>query len=246
MIARDTGCVRTEASVADEITPTSVVATPTAIPGFMNDSPDNRHVFVVGPDAEKRRALGDLLQNRDFAAIDCVDANGLVDRLHGVKSGCVLVDISELRFDGLDGLADLRRRRPDVPVVLVAGSRQAASAVALLQSPNIDIVSCPDGQASVVLRSVENAFDSTDDAVDPADTLKDIKKDSLLSQLSPRERDVLILLVEGKQNKAVAHDLGISPRTVEVHRSRLMRRLNVSSFAELIRFALEAGVGKPQ
>jgi two-component system response regulator FixJ len=78
--------------------------------------------------------------------------------------------------------------------------------------------------------------------VSTGDVLAEMHRKTVLEKLSPRELEVLKLLISGHQNKSIAHTLGISPRTVEVHRARMMRRLGVASFAELIRLAVEAEI----
>ena len=91
-------------------------------------------------------------------------------------------------------------------------------------------------QAKDVLDTIERVLEAS------SSTVTNAKDDALLSKLSKREVEVLSLLVQGKQNKVVARELEISPRTVEVHRARIMQRLEATSFAELVRLAVMSGL----
>jgi two-component system response regulator FixJ len=121
------------------------------------------------------------------------------------------------------------------PVVMMSGFADVSMAVKAMQSGASEFVEKP-FQAKDVLDTIERVLEAS------SSTVTNAKADALLSKLSKREVEVLSLLVQGKQNKVVAHELEISPRTVEVHRARIMQRLEATSFAKLVRLAVMSGL----
>ena len=200
-------------------------------------------IYVLGSSSEGRKRLSAALEKSAYTAVDCDSPKRLLENLQTVELSCVVIDISNVRIDGLEMLAELKARRPDIPVVLVASTDQLSATMQALQSPNVEFIGNFHIDPAEFLNAVKRVM-TGDDLLSTGDILQEVKRQDITKQLSPRECDVLKLLVRGHQNKAVAHELGISPRTVEVHRSRLMRRLKVTSFAELIRVAIEAGFGR--
>lgn len=212
---------------------------PTATLPIMTATEPNP-VYVLGSSSEGRKRLSAFLERSAYQAVDCDSPKRMLESLDTEEPSCVVIDVSNLRIDGLEMLAELKARRPDIPVVLVASTDQLSATMSALKSSNVEFVGNFHNDPGEFLSAVKRVM-TGDDLVSTGDILQEVRRLDITKQLSPRECDVLKLLVRGNQNKAVAHELGISPRTVEVHRSRLMRRLKVTSFAELIKVAIEAG-----
>lgn len=204
----------------------------------------HRAVHVIDDDAV-RRAIGMLLRSADVSFVAHASAAAFLDAMAAgpeMPIGCVLTDV---RMPEMDGLALLRRLRQlgfPAPVVVMTAHGDIATAVQAMKDGAADFIEKPfDGE--VLLASVRAAFAAAAAPdPDPERMAQNGQAEAAarLAALSAREREVLDLLVAGKSNKMVAQDLGLSPRTVEVHRARLMARLGVRSFAEAVRLAVQA------
>ena len=201
-----------------------------------------RAVHVVDDDDAVRRALAMLFRSAGIPAETHPSGLAFLEALPsltGAAVGCVLTDV---RMPGLDGLQLLRRLQDHGlpwPVVVMTAHGDVSTAVRAMRAGAVDFVEKPfDDEA--LLATIEAALKppQASGAAGAADAA------ARIAALSPRERDVLDLLLAGKPNKLIARDLGLSPRTVEVHRRRLMARLGVGSLAEAVRLAVQAGLGR--
>jgi two-component system response regulator FixJ len=201
----------------------------------------NLVVHVVDDDEAVRRSLALLLGSFGHATATYESAEALLAALEGLLPGCIIVDI---RMPGMDGIAmqeELTRRGCRLPVVVVTGHGDVAHAVRAMKSGALDFIEKPYSEDDI-LRAVNTALARLHDAQQQAAATEAAA--SRIAGLTPRERDVLRLLVEGRPNKVIAHQLGISPRTVEIHRANVMEKLGCRSLAEAVRLALAAGFGK--
>lgn len=196
-------------------------------------------VHVVDDDEAVRRAVAMLLRSADFGAEAYPSGMALLDALSSAVEGrtdCVLTDIRMPGLDGLELLRCLKARGFRWPVVVMTAHGDVPTAVRAMKAGASDFIEKPfDDEA---LLAVIGA--AVDKAQAPAVAVKAAAR---IAQLSPREREVLDLLMAGKSNKVIARDLGLSPRTVEIHRARLMTRLGVGSLAEAVRIAVRAERG---
>jgi two-component system response regulator FixJ len=142
-------------------------------------------------------------------------------------------------MDGLELQATLAERKIPLPVVVMTGQSDVQSAVRAMKAGAVDFVEKPYTD-EVLLGAIEAALARADRADGNREIVEAVL---LIATLSPREREVLEALVAGRPNKVIAFDLGISVRTVEVHRSRMMERLGVRQFAEAVRLAVLAKFG---
>ena len=204
--------------------------------------PASRTVHVVDDDAAVRPALAMLFRSAGVPVETHPSGSAFLEALpylHGDAVGCVLTDV---RMPGLDGLELLRRLKQGGfrrPVVVMTAHGDVAMAVRAMKAGAVDFVEKPfDDEA--LLAATEAALGTPQaSGVAGADDAAE-----RIALLSTREREVLDLLVAGKPNKLIARDLGLSPRTVEVHRARLMARLRVGSLAEAVRLAVHAELGQ--
>jgi two-component system response regulator FixJ len=202
--------------------------------------PDTAHpvVHIVDDDEAVRRSLALLLNSCGHASATYDSAETFLAALDGAPPGCVIIDI---RMPGMDGLAlqrELRRRDSDLPVVIVTGHADVSLAVLAMKAGAVDFIEKPYSDRDL-LRAVNAALIRLQDARQHEAAAHSAAVRMAL--LTPRERDVLRLLVSGCANKVIAHELGISPRTVEIHRANVMDKLGSKSVAEAVRTALLSG-----
>jgi two-component system response regulator FixJ len=196
-------------------------------------------VHIVDDDEAVRRSLALLLGSCGHATETYRSAEAFLGALHSLSPGCAIVDIRMPGMDGLSLQTELARRGVLLPVVVVTGHADVALAVRAMKAGAVDLVEKPFSDQEL-LRAVGDALARVADAhVQDANTKAAIAR---IATLTARERDVLLRLVEGRPNKVIAHELGISPRTVEIHCANVMEKLGCRSLAEVVRIALTAGV----
>jgi FixJ family two-component response regulator len=195
----------------------------------------DRTIYVVDDDAGVRRSLEQLLNAEGFAVMSFASAAAFLDVAPRLLPGCVLLDIRMPEMDGLELHVRLRDLGVALPVVIMTGHGDVPMAVKSMKAGAVDFLEKPYSDTDL-LGAIETALrrggsEGDRDVIEAA---------RLIASLSPREREVLDALTSGRPNKLIAFDLGISVRTVEVHRSRMMRRLGVRQFAEAVRIAVLA------
>ncbi|OKO72635.1 response regulator FixJ [Bradyrhizobium sp. NAS96.2] len=198
-----------------------------------------RTILVIDDDPAMRDSLAFLLDVNGFAVTSYETATDFLDHLAGGTVDCI---VSDIRMPGMSGLELVRKLKADAvacPVILMTGHGDVALAVEAMKAGAVDFIEKP-FEDEALLRAIGDALQTQSAA--PADGTVKREAEARLVDLSPRERDVLRGLVAGKINKVIAHDLGISPRTVEVYRANLMAKTNVRSVSELMRIAIAAGL----
>jgi two-component system response regulator FixJ len=156
-----------------------------------------------------------------------------------LNAGCVLLDVRMPKMDGLEVQKHLQIRRPDLPVVVVTGHGDVKMAVQAMKAGAIDFIEKPFDE-DILLTSVRNALARAEQVQRRDDETTAIYQ--RLERLTPRERDVFEQLIIGHANKVIARALDCSPRTVEIHRARVMEKMEATSVAQLVRMALAAGI----
>jgi len=199
----------------------------------------NPVVFVVDDDDAVRESLAMSLklaghQVESFASAAAFLASGAPNR-----SGCLVTDIRMPDMDGIEVQEELRKRNCSLPVIVITGHGDVPLAVRAMKAGAGDFLEKPFAR-DALLTAVRRALERNATAVDSASQGDQIR--SRIALLTPREREVFGLVVSGKQSKVIAHELGASPRTVEIHRARMMKKLNAGSLQELVRMAIAAGV----
>ncbi|MBL8460610.1 MAG: response regulator transcription factor [Zoogloea sp.] len=196
---------------------------------------DNLTIFIVDDDASVRDALGLLLAVHDFRVALFADADTFLEAFKPAWCGCLLLDI---RMPGMDGLSlqkKLLELGSDLPVVIMTGHGDVDSAREAFRSLAVDFLEKPLDE-SRLLAAIREAFARQRKSVDTAMSRNQVQR--LLDGLTHREREVMERVVAGRHNREIAVELAISPRTVEVHKARMMDKLGVGSVAELVRFCL--------
>lgn len=202
----------------------------------MNDKPV---IHVVDDDPAMRDSLTFLLDVNGFAPMAYESANAFLSGAAIELPTCVVSDIRMPGLNGIDLVRELKGRGAACPVILITGHGDVALAVEAMKAGAVDFIEKPfDDQA--LLGAIRAALDARSSSLGDGGAKK--SAEAKLAELSPRERDVLRGLVAGKINKVIAHELSISPRTVEVYRANLMAKTGARSMSELMRIALTAGL----
>ena len=192
-------------------------------------------VFIIDDDAAIRDSLGLLLGMHGFRTLPFASADDFLKVCEAGWTGCLLLDI---RMPGTDGPAlqtILRERHIALPIIFMTAHGDVPTVRSALKAGAVDYLEKPVDPDSM-LEAVRQAMD-----VDDAQRQKMARagqSEQRLSSLTPREREVLELVVQGQQYRQIAAALGISPRTVEVHRARLMEKLGARNISELVRMSL--------
>jgi two-component system response regulator FixJ len=195
----------------------------------------SRLVHVVDDDEAVRDSLGFLLQTAGFD-VRTYDS-GATFLEAKADGGCVVTDVRMPGMTGMELVARLREAGSNLPIIVMTGHGDVPMAVEAMKAGVHDFIEKPfDDEA--MIRAIEAALTRAElDAGQEGDRADVIRK---LQSLSGRERQVLGGLVEGKANKVIARDLGISPRTVEIYRANVMAKMGAASLSELVRMAISA------
>ncbi|EQB04113.1 response regulator transcription factor [Sphingobium baderi] len=202
---------------------------------------DKRVVHIVDDEETIRKAVGFTLRTAGFVVETYASGPEFLQNAGGAENGCVILDMHMPDMDGLEVQATLTQKNIDMPVVVLTGNGDVALAVQAMKAGAVDFLAKPIERA-ILLDAVAHAFARIDRAESRAAEEAEARK--LIDLLTPRERDVLERLAQGHPNKTIAYDLGISSRTVEVHRASLMSKLGVHTFSQTLRIAFAAGMGK--
>lgn len=194
-------------------------------------------IAVVDDDRNDLMLVDLALSNAGFHTLKYSLGSPLLRELSSRRVHGAVIDVRLPDISGLDIIAEISRTSPDIRCVMASGHSDIPIAVRAMKLGAVDFIEKPvqpERLVDIVKRAVENRAERGPVGASLAE-----KAHGLMDQLTPREREVLGLLLQGYQNKMIAYEIGISQRTVEVHRARLMKRLNVKTFAELVRTAVE-------
>lgn len=196
-------------------------------------------IHVIDDDEGVREGLCALLEAKGFAARPHASCEEFLNCFSADAALCIVADLRMPGMGGLDLQAYLLAKAVNLPFIVITGHGDVSSAVQALKSGAADFIEKPiDGK--LFIAAIERAAVARRAAKAQLEAAGLIQEK--IAALTPRERDVLRHLVEGNPNKIIAHQLSISPRTVENHRARLMVKMQADSVAELVRMALAAGI----
>lgn len=204
-------------------------------------------VHVVDDDEAVRRSLAMLLQSYGYVVLTYRSGSDFLERFEGFRApaddmgmSCVVLDLC---MPGMDGVAVQRamvERGIQLPVVAVSGEADVGLAVRVMKAGATDLIEKPYTE-DALLRAIRSAMAVAVDAKPPGGPREAAR--ARLATLTARERDVLVSIVQGHPNKIIAHALGISPRTLEIHRGNVMLKLECRGIADAVRLGLQAGLG---
>jgi FixJ family two-component response regulator len=195
-------------------------------------------VFIVDDDPSVCAALDTVLSGEGFAVTSFVESETFLSAARARTPGCVLIDIHLPGCSGLEILRKLDAQHYPAPVLVISGRGDIPTAIDAIRNGALDFIEKPFDPATVAMR--------VRDAIDAWANLN--RGNSILTwdfpghdRLTARERDVLERIARGASNKEAGRELGISPRTVEVHRARIMEKLVAKNAADLMRIVLRGG-----
>jgi FixJ family two-component response regulator len=196
-------------------------------------------IHVVDDDAAYRKALARLLEASGYRVALYASAMELIETSPPVEAGCILLDIHMEGLNGLELQDRLVAAGNRLPIVFLTGHADVPSSVRAIKAGAEDFLTKP-ATKDVLLGAVQRAlarFDATKENDERIDAQR-----ALLAKLTPREREVFDLVVRGKLNKQIAHQLGTVERTIKAHRHNIMHKLQMQSLAELVLFAERIGL----
>jgi len=199
---------------------------------------DDLTVFVVDDDEAIRDSLAALLQAEGFAVETFDSGEAFLTAFDAARPGCLLVDVRMPGMSGLELHEALVARAASIPVIMITGQGDVPTAVRAMKAGVAEFIEKP-VDPDEVLEMVGRLLAEQQVVADARGAAADVAK--RIDRLTPRERDVLKHLVAGAPNKVIAYELGISPRTVEVHRARVMEKMQARHLSELVRMALAVG-----
>ncbi len=192
-------------------------------------------VFVVDDDPDVRDSLSMLLETAGYAPQSYGSSAAFLDSEAPNARGCLIVDVQMPEMNGLQLQNQLVARRSPLAVIVMTGHGDIPVAVQAMKAGAVDFLEKP-FEEDVLLESVRRALERASSIGNHADAAKEAQAG--LAQLTDRERQVLDLIVAGKANKVIAYELSISPRTVEIHRARVMEKMAANNLAALVRKVL--------
>lgn len=208
--------------------------------------PQNAKVYVVDDDPGMRESLRFLLDAEGIDAEIYASARDFLAAGGARHSGCLVADVRMPDMTGIELQEELARLKSQLAVILMTGHADVPMAVKAMRAGAFDFLEKPFADNALV-ESLRRALAQAGaqpprPATDPA---KAAAMSARLAELTPREREVLDHLVLGSPHKVIAHALGISPRTIEVHRARIMQKLEARNLAHLVEMMLTGGARAP-
>ncbi len=194
-------------------------------------------VFVIDDDEAVRTSLRLLLKSVGLPVETFASAQEFLDQYDEDRAGCLVLDIRMPGISGLELQQHLNDRNSIMPIVFITGHGDVPMAVEAMQAGAVDFIQKPFRDQDLIDR-INRALDKDRDMRSELRERDEIRRRML--QLTPREREVLDLVTQGKANKVIAGDLNVSQRTVEIHRARVMEKMGAGSLAHLVRMVIEA------
>lgn len=193
-------------------------------------------VHVVDDEAPIRDSLAMLLRSVGLDSRTYASAAEFLHAWRPAPGACLVVDVRMPVMSGLELQEALRERKASLPTIIITGHGDVSMAVRAMKAGAADFIEKPFND-QVLLDAVHRAIEQSRGAA-PAPGTTRADAEARFATLTPREREVMLLVAEGKPNKVVATRLGLSTRTVEVHRAKVMDKMQVRSLAELVRLAI--------
>ena len=198
--------------------------------------PTDTLIFVVDDDPAVCASLRALLESARFKVRDYGSAETFLSEQPS-PGACLIADISMPGMDGLTLQEKVVERGLELPIIMITGHGDISLAVRAMKAGAVDFIEKPFSEEAII-RSISRAIAG-------GRTARDINHETtaaqhILAHLTPRERMVLEQIVAGRSNKVAAYELGISPRTIEIHRAHIMNKMKAHSLADLVRVALAA------
>lgn len=194
-------------------------------------------VHVVDDDAAMRKALCLLLESEGLRATTYASAEEFLEQVPETDGGCILLDVRMPGLSGLELQQYLNKKQISLPIIIMTGYADVSMAVQAMKGGAVDFIEKPFDNDHL-LQQVRVCLQKSAQAQSDQERHQEAKEK--IGRLTRRERQVMEMLVQGHQNRLIADKLGISPRTVEIHRAHVMEKLEASSLSEVVRISLLA------
>lgn len=198
----------------------------------------DRTVFVVDDDDAARDSLVMLLKSDGLTARGYASAHDFLATFDPQARGSIITDLRMPSMDGIELIRALKTVGCILPVIVITGHADVSRAVDAMKAGAVDFIEKP-YESELILRVVRHCLEENDAAVDAGASRTRVLR--RLESLTPRERQVLDLIIDGASNKVIAASLAISPRTVEIYRANVMSKMRADSLSDLIRSTITAG-----
>jgi two-component system response regulator FixJ len=199
-------------------------------------------IFIVDDDAAVRDSLCALLEAEGFAVEGFESAKAFLGGFKSKEACCVIADIRMPDMDGLELQEEIIKRGWGLPVIIITGHGDVPLAVRAMKAGAVDFIEKPFDD-EILRASINRGIAQSRRSRGENAVVQEVE--SRIAQLTAREREVMEHLVAGRPNKVIAHRMDISPRTVEVHRGRVMEKMQARSLSDLVRMALAAKIEIP-
>jgi FixJ family two-component response regulator len=196
-------------------------------------------VFVVDDDVSVRESLELLIQNEGWQVETFASAQEFLERPHELVQCCLILDVSLPGLTGLDLQQQVAADRKDMPIIFITGQGDIPMTVRAMKAGAMEFLTKPFSD-EVLLNAIRQALEHSRLALSEQASLKELK--NRYASLTPRERQVMALVVSGLLNKQVGGELGISEITVKAHRGKVMEKMKAGSLADLVKIASKLGI----
>lgn len=196
-------------------------------------------IYIIDDDEAVRDSLAIQLEAAGFKVVAFASGLDFLANVSSLVPGCLISDVRMPEIDGLELQNRLAAMKLNFPVIIMTGHGDISLAVRAMRAGAVDFVEKPFSEETMLrsIRLAQSRFEQTTRNDAAGETAR-----ARMGMLTPREREVFDGLVAGRQNKVIAYNLSISPRTVEIHRARVLEKMQARSLSELVRLALAAGV----
>ncbi|MCU7921854.1 MAG: response regulator transcription factor [Candidatus Thiodiazotropha sp. (ex Dulcina madagascariensis)] len=196
-------------------------------------------VFVVDDDQAMRNSLKWLIESVSMEVETFESADAFIGSYYPGRSGCLLLDVRMPGMSGLELQEYLQANQIAIPVIIITGHGDVPMAVRAMKAGAVDFIEKPFND-ELLLESIRHAMALDVKQRDMQSQRAEIA--TRLARLTPREHEVMVMVTNGKANKEIATGLGVSSKTVEAHRARVMEKMEAGSLADLVRMAISANL----
>ncbi len=193
-------------------------------------------VFVVDDDEAVRQSTAWLIESIGLKVIPYTCADEFLEN-YNKESGCIVMDVRMPGMSGLEAQEEMKTRDMTLPLIFITGHGDVPMAVRALKRGAFDFIEKPFND-QLLLDAVQRGLKSNNEAMESL--IQNESIDKRIASLTPREHEVMMRVTEGKPNKVIAHELNVSIKTVEVHRARMMEKMEASSVAQLVKTTIQA------
>ena len=202
---------------------------------------DQSTVYIVDDDPAVRKGINFLAKSVGIEVVEFASAKDFLDNTNPDDAGCLILDLRMPEMGGLDLQDQLNKQGYILPIIILTGHGDVPASVKAFKAGAFDFIEKPP-RDQVLLDTIQKAI--RQDAINRKNFDHESEINNKVAQLKEKELKILTMIAQGLPNKAIAFNLELSEKTIEYHRAKMMKKLDVHSLQELIKFAIESGVNK--